>query len=200
MKSSLERGATYYSIAYTPENRNWDSRYRKVQVKVDQPGVKEDYRKGYFAMPNPKPEQEDAQRLVAAMQPGMPDATMLVFGARVLPLKPGEVTADIAYVVGAGQIAFTETPDQLKHGKIELVAVAWDADNKAAGSISQSLVMDLKPATYQNSVREGIRSAMRLQLKPGDYKLRLGIMDDGSGKLGTIELPFQVAGASPAAK
>jgi hypothetical protein len=41
---------------------------------------------------------------------------------------------------------------------------------------------------------------MKLQLKPGDYEVRLGIMDDATGKLGTVALSFQVPGTIPAAK
>ena len=38
------------------------------------------------------------------------------------------------------------------------------------------------------------------QQKAGRYELRLGIMDDATGKLGTVGLSFQVPGSIPAAK
>jgi len=200
MTRSVERGTNYYSIAYTPENKALDSTYRHIEIKLDQPGLKTDYRRGYFALPNPNPEKESAQRLKAAMQPGMPDSTMVFFGAQVPPLKPGEQVAAMTYVITTQDIAFTEGPDRRQRAKIEMVAVAWDHSGKPAGSMSQTLDLALKPETYQTVIRQGIRSLMKLELKPGDYQLRLGVMDDATGKLGTIELPLQVPASIPAAK
>jgi hypothetical protein len=118
----------------------------------------------------------------------------------VPPLKSGEQVAAMTYVINAQHIAFTEALDQRKRAKIEMVAVAWDKDGKPAGSTSQTLDLALKPETYETVSRQGIRTQMKLPLKPGDYQLRLGIMDDATGKLGTVELPFQVPATTPAAK
>jgi VWFA-related protein len=200
MTSSVERGTNYYSLAYTPENKALDSTYRHIEIKLDQSGLKADYRRGYFALPNPNPEKESAQRLVAAMQPGMPDSTMILFGAQVPPLKPEEQVAVVTYVIDARHMLFTEGPDLRKHAKIEMVAVAWDSNGKPARSESQTLELALKPETYETVFGQGIRSQMKLQLKPGDYQLRLGIMEDATGKLGTIELPYKVAPSNPPAK
>jgi hypothetical protein len=134
------------------------------------------------------------------MQPGMPDSTMIFFGAQVPPLKPGEQVAALTYVINAQHIVFAEAPDLRKRAKIEMVAVAWDSSGKPAGSASQTLELALKHETYETVVRQGIRTQMKLQLTPGDYQLRLGIMDDATGKLGTVELPFQVPAPAPAAK
>ncbi len=198
MVRSVERGTNYYSIAYTPANRTWDSTYRHVEIKLDQSGLKTEYRRGYFATSNPNPEKESAQRLIAAMQPGMPDSTMIFFGARVLPLKPGEAAATLTYVVNAEHIVFTATPDKRQHAKMEMVAVAWDKNAKPAGSTSQTIELALKQETYEKELRDGIRAEMKLALKPGEYHLRLGLMDDATGKMGTIEVPYSVPEVVPA--
>jgi hypothetical protein len=200
MTHSVERGTNYYALAYTPENKALDSTYRHVEIKLDRPGLKMDYRRGYFAVPNSNPEKESVQRLVAAMQPGMPDSTMIFFGAHVPPLRPDEQVAAWTCVVNAQQIAFTEGPDLRQHARIEMVAVAWDSSGKPAGNASQTLDLALKPETYRTVISEGIRTQMKLQLKPGVYEIRLGIMDVATGKLGTVELPFQVPGSIPTVK
>src|SRR5207253_1128113 len=115
-----------------------------------------------FALPTPNPEKESARRLVAAMQPGMPDSTMIFFGAQVPPPKPGEQVAAMTYVIDAQHIAFAEAPDHRKRAKIEMVAVAWDNAGKPAGSMSQTLELALKPETYETVIRQGIRTQMKL--------------------------------------
>jgi hypothetical protein len=41
----------YYEIAYSPTNRTFDGRFRKITLKVARPGVSVQTRSGYFAMP-----------------------------------------------------------------------------------------------------------------------------------------------------
>jgi hypothetical protein len=48
----------------------------------------------------------------------------------------------------------------------------------------------LKPATYQSTLDHGIPVHLELELKPGAYKLRLGVLDHGSGKIGTVDVPL----------
>jgi hypothetical protein len=81
-----------------------------------------------------------------------------------------------------------------------MVAVAWDSSGTPAGSASQALDLALQPGTYETVIRQGIRTQMKLQPGPGDHELRLGIMDDATGKLGMLGLSFQVPGSMPAAK
>jgi len=40
IRKSIEDGSTYYTLAYYPENKNWNGKFRKIQVKVGRPGVK----------------------------------------------------------------------------------------------------------------------------------------------------------------
>ncbi|HTT20332.1 MAG TPA: VWA domain-containing protein [Candidatus Sulfotelmatobacter sp.] len=49
MQRSIEHGATYYTLAYSPRNQKWNGAFRRITVKVNLPGVKLDYREGYYA-------------------------------------------------------------------------------------------------------------------------------------------------------
>ena len=52
---AVEAGSNYYTVAYTPTNRDWNGNFRKIQVKLDHPGVSLAYRRGYFADDPTKP-------------------------------------------------------------------------------------------------------------------------------------------------
>lgn len=194
MEQSIVRGSTYYTVAYVPENHNWDKRYRQIKIKLDRPDLKAEYRPGYFAIPDQtKPAVEEHNRMVASMQPGLPEATMLLLRVQVLPSKTKIDTVNIDYGVYAGDVSFSDADDQQKHAKLEFVAVAWDKKNSAAGSVSQTMDLALKPADYQSSLDHGIPAHMELELKPGAYKLRLGVLDYGNGKIGTVDVPLLAA-------
>ena len=186
-------------MAYVPENRNWDSRYRQIKIKFDRPDLKAEYRPGYFAIPDQtKPADEEHQRMVASMQPGLPESTMLLLRVQVLPSDTKKDTVKIDYGVYAGDISFSDPGDEQKHAKLEFVAVAWDRKNAAAGSVSQTMDLALKPGTYQSTLEHGIPAHLELELKPGASKLRLGVLDYGSGKIGTVDVPLPLPENSPA--
>jgi VWFA-related protein len=46
---AIDNGANYYSIAYIPPNPQYNGAYHKIDVRVDQPGVRLDFRTGYYA-------------------------------------------------------------------------------------------------------------------------------------------------------
>ena len=199
MEQSIERGSIYYTVAYVPENRNWDSSYRQIKIKIDRAGLKTEYRPGYFAIPDQqKPADEEHNRMVASMQPGIPQSTMLLLRVQVAPPDVNKGKVKVDYGVYAPDITFTESEDHSKHARLEFVAVAWDTKNAAAGSASQTMDLGMKPATYQATLEHGIPAHLELELKPGRYKLRMGVLDYGSGKIGTLEIPLVLPEPGPA--
>jgi VWFA-related protein len=46
---AINNGANYYSIAYTPPDKKYNGAYHKIEVRVDKPGVKLVFRKGYYS-------------------------------------------------------------------------------------------------------------------------------------------------------
>jgi hypothetical protein len=60
----VESGSNYYTLAYATTNKTWDGQFRHIKVKLDRPGVRVQYRQGYYAVDRAKQEQ----RLLAAMQ------------------------------------------------------------------------------------------------------------------------------------
>jgi len=107
----------------------------------------------------------------------------------------GKVSID--YGVYAADIAFSG--DAPKHAQLEFVAVAWDKNEKSAANVSETMNLDLKPETFQKVMNTGVPAHQELTLKPGNYKLRLGVMDYTSAKIGTLEIPVTV-GAQTALK
>src|SRR5258708_17707074 len=47
LRTSLEDGATYYTLSYYPDNKKWDGKFRVITVKSARPGVNLRYRLGY---------------------------------------------------------------------------------------------------------------------------------------------------------
>jgi len=194
MRQSIERGSTYYTLAYVPNNHKWDAKFRRIDIKFVRSGLKADYRRGYFATSDePSPEQESKNRLIASMQPSAPVSTMLLLRVQVLPPDEKNPKVRIDYGVYAPDLAFTDAPDQKKRGKVEFVAVAWDKDNRSSANASETHDLSLKPETYDAILKNGLPAHIELEMKPGNYTLRLGAMDYGNGKIGTLDVPLSIA-------
>src|SRR5579863_8454262 len=190
MQRSIQHGATYYTLAYSPQNKNWNGDFRHIRVNLSHPDTHLDYRQGYYAVrDDPGPADTARRMLIAEMQPGIPESTMLLLRVKVVP-DNGTGKVKIDYGVYAADISFTGDP--LKHAKLEFVAVAWDKNEKAAGDVSATVEMDLKPETFQRVMNSGVPAHQELTLKPGAYKLRLGVMDYATSKIGTVEVPVTV--------
>ncbi|HKN21968.1 MAG TPA: VWA domain-containing protein [Terracidiphilus sp.] len=76
VEKAINAGSNYYTIAYTPTNRKWNGDYRKIQVKLDRPGVTLAYRRGYFAddpnAPTPKSQAQTPSPTPTSTAPSAP--------------------------------------------------------------------------------------------------------------------------------
>ena len=196
MQRSLENGSHYYTIAYAPQNRTWDSKYRHVKIRLASPGLAAEYRRGYFATPESPPSQDQAHAdLVRAIQPATPQFTMIALRAQVTPPDASHANVRIDFTVDAAGLVFTDAPRNRKDAKLEIVAVAWDQGLREAMNASHRVELDLPLDRYESIMRNGLSAHQELKLQPGSYTVRVGVMDDGSQKIGTLDLPVEVAGA-----
>lgn len=190
---AIEGGSNFYSLAYVPSDRNWNGEYRRIKVNVDRDGFELDYRRGYYATewhPSPVEFEEDFS---SAMQPGIPDSTLLPFKVAVAPADLVASVLNITYDIRAKDIAFQDSKSGRKLASIKLVAVAYTKDGKPDGVVSQLATLNLKPETYKQMLESGIRLRQQLQLQPGDDTLRVGVLDEVRGIFGTLSVPLPPA-------
>jgi VWFA-related protein len=193
MMRSLDEGTNYYTLAYVPQDPNWDARYRKIDIKVAVEGVKLRYRNGYYATPNKATNQNDAAHLLAAaMQPAVPESTSLLFEVQVLPPAADHKSVSIDFVLSPGNLSLLDSADQRKNAAIDFMAVALDKNLKESGIASNTVAAAMRPETYQQVLKTGFPGHLDLDLKPGKYLLRLGVIDRNSEKIGTLAVPLDI--------
>jgi hypothetical protein len=201
MQRSMEDGATYYTLAYTPDKVDPQTVFHRIEVKVAQPDVKLAYRRGYYSSP-PKAGTSavGAAALRGALQPGMPQSTMLFMTASVLPPDATHKNVRIQYVVNPNGVTFTDAPDQRKHLVLDCIAIAYDKDGKEVAHASDTLDGTIKASAYETVMNNGIPAQQEMVLPPGAYNLRLGVMDRPSQQIGTVDVPLVVTTGEATAK
>lgn len=200
MSRSMEEGSNYYTLAYNPANRDWKGDYRKIEVKTSAPGAKLTYRRGYYALPTrPYTGDREAAAMAVAMKFSVPEFTMVFLTAQVLPPDADHKTVRIDYAVNARDLTFADGTDNRKYASVDFVATAWDKDLKLVAHKAETMTTTLRPESFQQVMKTGLPYHQELELKPGKYTLRLGVLDRGSQKIGTLDVPLTVEDAPSAA-
>lgn len=201
MQRSMEDGSTYYTLAYTPDKVDPQTVFHRIEVKIDHPELKLAYRRGYYSSPTKVTSPTTGvAALRGALQPGMPQSTMLFITAAVVPPDAEHKDVRIRYIVNPNGVTFTDMPDQQKRIVLDCIAIAYDKDGKEVGHASNTLDGTIKQAAYETVMNNGIPAQQELTLPPGAYNLRLGVMDRPSQEIGTVDVPLVVASGKATAK
>ena len=195
VRTSLDDGATYYTLEYYPANRKWDNKFRHIRVKVSQSGVKLQYRDGYYAN-NPGTflnTDSMAEEFSQALDINSPALTAISFQAAVLP--PSQQTQNkmmVVFHIDPHTLAFQRGNDGLEHAALNCVVWAYpkkgDPVRAEGGTINAAL-----PAPEFDKIMKSFFPCNRaLDLKPGQYTLRLGVLDRTANLIGTLSTPLNV--------
>lgn len=197
---SMDDGTMYYTLAYSPDNHNWNGKFRRISVKSKRPGVKLRYRLGYFAIPpgaNRSP-QEQAAAFAQAMDISSPVSTAILFQARVIP--PSEKTKNqivVNYLIPAAGLAFEEGADKLQHASVNCSVEVLSSKGELLKKDGTNLTAALQPEIYDKVVRDGFPCQEKLTLAAGEYTLRMGVRDNATGMIGTADTKVTVSSETP---
>src|SRR5205814_2368718 len=135
VRDGVSDGSSYYMLGYYPENKDWNGKFRKVQVKVDRPGLKLRYRLGYYAAdPGAYGKENSKQRareLGDALNLDHPVSTALFFQAAVLP--PSEQSKNnivVLYAIDVHALVLEHGEDGAEHAEVECVVQAYNEKGK----------------------------------------------------------------------
>jgi VWFA-related protein len=204
LRRTLEDGSNYYTLAYRPQNQKWDSKFRKIDVKLNRSGYFLSYRRGYFASPEqPSSEVNAAGILNAALQPDTPESTMLLLKSKVQLPDARHPAVQVDSVIDPGNVSFSTDVKGRHHARLLVTLVALPvegayAEGKKPGTsplpqTSGAYVVDLDPQAFQKLIASGMPMHQELTLPPGRYRLRLGVTDLANNRTGTLDMPVEIA-------
>ena len=218
VKRAIDDGSHYYTIVYTPTNDKMDGSYRHINVQVTANGkFKTAYRRGYNADDASKAEAAPAaDPLRPLLIHGLPSATQLLYGVRVVPANPqpaanakragnnaqltGPTTRyNVDFLIHWQDVKRDAMPQGTQSGNIQLGLLAYGRDGKAVNWAGATMGMNLSPDVYAAIKKSGIRAHAEIDLPNTDVYLETGVYDWSSGKAGTLEVPLRVANDTVAA-
>jgi VWFA-related protein len=214
---AINHGAQFYTLSYIPPKQKDDGHYHHIKVElVDQPKLHLVYREGYNAerVPTLDAPAPGPALMKASMEGNTPPATQILFDVGVWPgyltssnpqaqpdakSKPGKtVRYELHYGFPPSEISFTEDADGMLHGSLEFDAVAYDIYRKRVALLTQTVPMNLTPAQYDEFVaKHAFSFVQQLDLPFGQISLHVGILDNVTSKVGTLEVAVNVRPVNP---
>jgi len=214
---AIATGSEYYTLSYVPPGSKDDNRFHHIWVGVDRPGVQLVYRKGYDSedplsahavAPGPGLKQAVAagQAMVGAemqfevkLEPIAAgdegtDEPPASSGRRLLP-KGGKPAVKYGFLfsVPASQITFTQGADGMRRGSLNFDVAAYSSNGVLADAISEKVRLPLSAEEYVEFMKTPFHFYQKLDLPLGQTIVRVGILDDGSNKHATMDIPLTVA-------
>ena len=198
LDAMLDENSAYYMLGFYPEASRWDGKFHKVRVVVrNRPDLTVSFRKGYLA----KSAQPDSS---AKLDPKVAEAIEAIssplvrrdLDLRLTPLYTDngqrEPVVSLLLHIDASRLSFTQSEGRYQ-SKLDQLGFVFDANGKAVDTFSNTLQLNLQPATHDAVLKRGLLATRTLNVKPGVYQVRLFVRETGSGLIGTandyIEIP-----------
>ena len=171
-----------YTLGYYAENKKWDGKFRSLKVKLDQGDAQLRYRKGFLAGDPGQDKKINFEEQVAeALEIGAP-ATQVSFMAQAKPGEPGKMR--VVFLVDAHTLS-AEDQGGGKRLNLNLYASLYGADGKNMGTRSMKVDHTFDTATYQQVLDKGMMVPLDMDLPAGGHSLRLAVLDNKTGYIGT---------------
>jgi VWFA-related protein len=167
----FRENGSYYLAGYVPANTRADGRFRRIEVRVNRPGVTVRARTGYFEPRAARPGSAPAAKpsTLAAALDGIVPSPGLALQMTAAPFARADGRdADVAIVLGVRQSSRAGTAAVAD--EIEVLARAYDMQATSRGADRIVFRLGLRPGGDDDEVRYEVVSQLRL--KPGRYQLR----------------------------
>ncbi len=196
VSAAVADGASYYSLAYYPEDKNWDGKFRRVEVKLNRKDMQVRHRRGYYATElgssevepkKKKDEKAELREMTSILSDPMP-ATAITFLARVQPPADNQVVAE--FRVDASTLLLEPTPNG-RRLKADFLIAAVSPDGRVITSASRTVEAALDAPALAKVQAGGLPFKLPIALVPGRYeRLRLVVRDQLSGLAGAVDVPL----------
>jgi VWFA-related protein len=184
--------STYYLLGYRSTNPARDGRYRRIVVKVNVPGVRLEYRKGYYAPADYQHStKEDKElQLEQELASDLPTTDLpLYLGVAYFRLESNKFFIPISLVVPGSEIPFVRSSDRDK-ATLDVLGMVLDGEHHPVTRIRDTV--NLAVDTSSEVRKKNVQYNTGLSLPPGKYHLKFVVRENQTGRMGSFETDLGV--------
>lgn len=182
----------YYLLGYHSTNSTRDGKYRRITVRVNRPGVKIDFRRGYYAQADFRHSNKDdrERQLQEELASDLSSTDLPVYLATgYFRLADNKFYVPVSLIVPGSEIPFSRNGDQDK-ATLDILGLVTDERKLPAGGIRETVKLAVNVSNEVH--RKNVQYDSGLTLSPGKYHLKLVVRENQSGRMGSFETDFTV--------
>jgi len=184
--------ASYYVLGYHSSSPVRDGRFRRITVKINRPGLKIEYRKGYYAPADfQHSTQDDRERqLTEELASELPNTDLPVYlAAGYFRLSDNRFYVPISLLVPGSEIPFTRNSEQDK-AALDVIGEVMDENKRPAGQLRDTV--KLAVSTSQEVRSKNVQYNNGFTLTPGKYHIKFVLRENQTGRLGSFETDLTI--------
>jgi VWFA-related protein len=179
--------SAYYAIGFHSSNPLRDGRYRKLTIKINRPGVKLEYRPGYYAPADfQHAGREDRERdLEEQLASDLPATDMAVYlDALYFRLDENRFYVPVSLIVPGSQIPFVKGGDKDK-ATLDIIGTVIDEVKRPIGHARETVKLNLDSTLIAR--QKNVQYTTSFDLPPGKYHLKFVVRENQTGRMGSFE-------------
>jgi VWFA-related protein len=184
--------STYYLLGYHSANSARDGRYRRIVVKCSVPGVKIDYRRGYYAPADYQHSTKDdkERQLEEELASEMPATDLpLYLGVAYFRLDGNKFFVPVSLVVPGSQIPFVRSSDHDK-ATLDVIGMVLDSEHHPLNRIRDTVKLAVSTSTEVQ--KKNVQYDTGMSLLSGKYHLKFVVRENQTGRMGSFETDIAV--------
>ena len=189
VSKAVNDSSAFYEIAYYPDSQKWNGDFRKISVKINQPGVHLSYRQGYFATgeENSKDSKKENAELMQSACEDFLNATAILFAAKPLPPDSPE-GLKFYLAIDPTSLTFVPTDDGGQDLKIRIAVCTFDKTGKPLQLMRDPV--DRKFSANEYKTLLAMRGLPHIVSIPGPKPagVRLLVKDVATDRVGSINI------------
>jgi VWFA-related protein len=184
--------STYYLLGYHSTNSARNGRYRRIVVKSNAPGVKIDYRRGYYAPADYQHSTKDdkERQLEEELASDLPATDFpLYLGVSYFRLEGNKFFVPISLVVPGSQIPFVRSSDRDK-ATLDVIGMVLDDGHHPLNRIRDTVKLAVNTSTEVQ--KKNVQYDTGMSLLSGKYHLKFVVRENQTGRMGSFETDIEV--------
>jgi len=185
--SQVEKDTSaYYAIGFHSTDTARDGRYRKLTIKINRPGVKLEYRPGYYAPADFKHsgKEDREQELEEQLASDLPATDMAVYmDALYFRLDENRFFVPVSLIVPGSQIPFVKGGDKDK-ATLDIIGSVLDESKRPIGNVRETVKLNLDPTLQAR--QKNIQYTTSFNLPPGKYQVKFVVRENQTGQMGSF--------------
>jgi VWFA-related protein len=177
----------YYAIGYHSTNTARDGKYRKLTIRITRPGVKLEYRPGYYAPADFRHSgREDREReLQDQLASDLPATDVAVYmDTMYFRLNENRYYVPVSLIVPGSQIPFVKGGDKDK-ATLDIIGAVLDEVKRPIGRVRETVKLNLNQEL--NARQKNIQYTTSFNLPPGKYDMKFVVRENQTGRMGSFE-------------